>query len=97
MLAKQAQYQANHLSSLIFLLTKLTMVEMQLSLLPSRHEAPGFYPRHCKTKERKGEKEEKRAKKKKELTAYSHINNILVVFLQFYFLKNLKRIVCCLF
>lgn len=56
------------------------MVEMQLSLLPSRHEAPGFDPQHCKTKERKGEKEEKRAKKKKkkELTAFSHINNILV-------------------
>lgn len=51
---------------------------MQLSLLPSRHEAPGFDPQHCKTKERKGEKEEKRAKKKKELTAFSHINNILV-------------------
>lgn len=64
-----------------FLLTKLTMVEMQLSLLPSRHEAPGFHPQHCKTKERKGEKEEKRAKKKKELTAYSHININLVVFL----------------
>lgn len=70
---------------------------MQLSLLPSRHEAPGFDPQHCKTKDRKGEKQEKRAKERKELTALSHINNILVLFLQFYFLKNLKRIVCCPF
>lgn len=73
------------------------MVEMQLSLLPNRQEAPGFDPQHCKTKERKGEKEEERAKKRKELTAFSHINNILVVFLQFYFFKNLERIVCCPF
>lgn len=70
MLAKQEQYQENHLSSLIFLLTKLTMVEMQLSLLPSRHEAPGFHPQHCKN-QRKKRREGREKSKEKERTAYS--------------------------
>lgn len=37
---------------------------MQLSLLPSRHEAPGFHPQLCKTKERKGEKEKSKEKER---------------------------------